>query len=201
MFPGPNAQIHRNEAGEPIDWDYPSDPTTATRAASPTSAIAPTTTMTTRTRKMPDFKLIDPETGVEVIPGDPIVDFRDHLWYFHHISRNPGWTGIDHSNGKITVLPSKSSNQTEAQEFYPSVFDLKIVPSNPEQKGSTNMTTVRQLRDQLNECPMDAVVILQIVMDRGDPDREGSMVCSGDITIDSSGFANGECILDGDDDS
>lgn len=25
MFPGPGAQIHRNEAGEPIGWDYPED--------------------------------------------------------------------------------------------------------------------------------------------------------------------------------
>lgn len=25
MFPGTNAQIYRNEAGEPIGWDYPSD--------------------------------------------------------------------------------------------------------------------------------------------------------------------------------
>jgi hypothetical protein len=24
MFPGANAQIYRNEAGEPIGWDYPS---------------------------------------------------------------------------------------------------------------------------------------------------------------------------------
>lgn len=26
MFPGPNAEIIRNEAGEPIGWDYPPDP-------------------------------------------------------------------------------------------------------------------------------------------------------------------------------
>lgn len=25
MFPGPGAQIYRNEAGEPLGWDYPSD--------------------------------------------------------------------------------------------------------------------------------------------------------------------------------
>ena len=25
MFPGPGAQITRNEAGEPLGWDYPSD--------------------------------------------------------------------------------------------------------------------------------------------------------------------------------
>lgn len=25
MFPGANARIYRNEAGEPIGWDYPSD--------------------------------------------------------------------------------------------------------------------------------------------------------------------------------
>jgi hypothetical protein len=24
MFPGPGAEIHRNEAGEPLSWDYPS---------------------------------------------------------------------------------------------------------------------------------------------------------------------------------
>lgn len=24
MFPGANAQVYRNEAGEPIGWDYPS---------------------------------------------------------------------------------------------------------------------------------------------------------------------------------
>jgi hypothetical protein len=24
MFPGPGAQIYRNEAGEPLGWDYPS---------------------------------------------------------------------------------------------------------------------------------------------------------------------------------
>jgi hypothetical protein len=26
MFPGPGAQIIRNEAGEPIGWDYPGEP-------------------------------------------------------------------------------------------------------------------------------------------------------------------------------
>lgn len=26
MFPGPGATIYRNEAGEPLGWDYPSDP-------------------------------------------------------------------------------------------------------------------------------------------------------------------------------
>ena len=25
MFPGANAQVYRNEEGEPIGWDYPSD--------------------------------------------------------------------------------------------------------------------------------------------------------------------------------
>lgn len=25
MFPGPNAQVYYNEAGEPTGWDYPSD--------------------------------------------------------------------------------------------------------------------------------------------------------------------------------
>ena len=25
MFPGPGARIYRNEDGEPIGWDYPSD--------------------------------------------------------------------------------------------------------------------------------------------------------------------------------
>ncbi len=25
MFPGPGARIYRNEAGEPLGWDYPSD--------------------------------------------------------------------------------------------------------------------------------------------------------------------------------
>ena len=24
MFPGPNAQVYYNEAGEPLGWDYPS---------------------------------------------------------------------------------------------------------------------------------------------------------------------------------
>lgn len=24
-FPGPGAHVYRNEAGEPIGWDYPSD--------------------------------------------------------------------------------------------------------------------------------------------------------------------------------
>lgn len=26
MFPGANAQVYRNEAGEPLGWDYPTDP-------------------------------------------------------------------------------------------------------------------------------------------------------------------------------
>lgn len=25
MFPGPNANVYYNEAGEPLGWDYPSD--------------------------------------------------------------------------------------------------------------------------------------------------------------------------------
>lgn len=28
MFPGGGAQIYRNEAGEPIGWDYPADDAT-----------------------------------------------------------------------------------------------------------------------------------------------------------------------------
>lgn len=26
MFPGPGAQVYYNDAGEPLGWDYPSDP-------------------------------------------------------------------------------------------------------------------------------------------------------------------------------
>jgi hypothetical protein len=26
MFPGPNAQVYYNEAGEPLGWEYPSEP-------------------------------------------------------------------------------------------------------------------------------------------------------------------------------
>jgi len=26
MFPGPNAQVYYNDAGEPLGWDYPSEP-------------------------------------------------------------------------------------------------------------------------------------------------------------------------------
>lgn len=26
MFPGPSAQIYRNDAGEVLGWDYPPDP-------------------------------------------------------------------------------------------------------------------------------------------------------------------------------
>ncbi len=26
MFPGAGAQVYRNEAGEPLGWDYPSEP-------------------------------------------------------------------------------------------------------------------------------------------------------------------------------
>lgn len=26
MFPGPGAQVYYNEAGEPLGWDYPSEP-------------------------------------------------------------------------------------------------------------------------------------------------------------------------------
>jgi len=26
MFPGPHAQVYYNEAGEPLGWDYPSEP-------------------------------------------------------------------------------------------------------------------------------------------------------------------------------
>lgn len=25
MFPGPHARVERNEAGEPLGWDYPSE--------------------------------------------------------------------------------------------------------------------------------------------------------------------------------
>lgn len=29
MFPGAGAQVYRNEAGEPIGWDYPADDSSA----------------------------------------------------------------------------------------------------------------------------------------------------------------------------
>lgn len=29
MFPGPGAVVYRNENGEPVGWDYPSDDATA----------------------------------------------------------------------------------------------------------------------------------------------------------------------------
>jgi len=80
---------------------------------------------------MPEWKLIDPEGGVEVKPGDAIVSFRDEVWRFVQISKVPQQNGIDYSNGKILVAPIDSDPQyhTHDRELYPSVFDLKIVPA------------------------------------------------------------------------
>lgn len=39
MFPGAGAQIHRNDAGEPIGWDYPADDATAFYCDAPQCGI------------------------------------------------------------------------------------------------------------------------------------------------------------------
>lgn len=67
------------------------------------------------------YKVVD-NKGKEIKKGDKIVDFRDGTWMFDCITKVPGGS----SNGKISVLENPN-DKWSAREFYPSVFDLKIV--------------------------------------------------------------------------
>ena len=64
------------------------------------------------------WKLIDPQGGQEIDPGQTIIDFRDSAHVFHAITKAPG----GNSGGRIQV------GDGHGPEYYPSVFDLKIVP-------------------------------------------------------------------------
>lgn len=66
-------------------------------------------------------KLIEIKSGAEVKPGMTIIDFRNEIWKLvsFRVTTPP-------SNGKVTVVSADTDNKME-REFYPSVFDLKIV--------------------------------------------------------------------------
>ena len=65
-------------------------------------------------------KLIEIKSGAEVKPGMTIIDFKGEIWKliaFRMIA--PPSTG--------QVIVQNTDAYKEVQEFYPSVFDLKIV--------------------------------------------------------------------------
>ena len=66
-------------------------------------------------------KLIEIKSGAEVKPGMTIIDFRNEIWKLvsFQVMSPP-------STGRVTVISADSDNKMERQ-FYPSVFDLKIV--------------------------------------------------------------------------
>lgn len=61
-------------------------------------------------------KLINPDNGTEIRPGDPVTDFRGDPDVFRYVSKAPGGS----SQGKIIT--------DRGFELYPSVFGLAIVP-------------------------------------------------------------------------
>ena len=63
------------------------------------------------------WQLIDSQ-GTEIEPGQTIIDFRDSAHVFHAITKVPG----GNSGGRIQV------GDGHGPEYYPSVFDLRIVP-------------------------------------------------------------------------
>lgn len=65
-------------------------------------------------------KLIQAETGTEIMPGDPVTDFRSAVHVFRRITKIPGGP----SQGKIIT--------DRGHELYPSVFGLTIVPRDQE---------------------------------------------------------------------
>lgn len=64
----------------------------------------------------------NPAAGQEVKPGDVIPDFRGDKWRFVGITRLPNGA----STGRVYVEDLEGSKWK--QEFFPSVFDLIIVP-------------------------------------------------------------------------
>lgn len=60
--------------------------------------------------------------GTEVNPEDTIYDFRGEPWTYLGITRVPNGA----SSGRVYV--ESASDSTYKSEFFPSVFDLVIVP-------------------------------------------------------------------------
>lgn len=69
-----------------------------------------------------EYKVVD-ESGKEIKKGDEITDFRGAKWIFDGITKAPGGG----SSGKINAKQSHGGKDDWEQEFYPSVFDFKIV--------------------------------------------------------------------------
>jgi hypothetical protein len=63
------------------------------------------------------------EDGTEVKKGDTLVSSRHQHYTFDYISRFPG----NGSNGKI-VVHSGAGLYEQTLEYYPSVFNCKIIP-------------------------------------------------------------------------
>lgn len=66
------------------------------------------------------YKAVTPD-GWEIKPGDSLVDFRGQEWWY---------TGCYHER-KIIVSENKDdvNDPRSTREFYPSVFNLKVVPA------------------------------------------------------------------------
>lgn len=69
-----------------------------------------------------DCILVNTKTGKVVADGDRVVSFRGEEYFFQYISRAPSLG----KEGKITVSLRKTGSSLGDQEYYPSVFDLKI---------------------------------------------------------------------------
>jgi hypothetical protein len=68
-----------------------------------------------------DHKLIHEADGTEVKPGSLMYDFREDVWEFVRITQPA-------AHGSSGLVLARRVGENFEQEFYPSVFDLKIVP-------------------------------------------------------------------------
>ena len=69
------------------------------------------------------MKLVNEKTGQEVKVGEVVTSFRGEKFTLRsaELPRHSG------SSGRVVVLPKGVTNSFDAQEFFPSVFDLKFV--------------------------------------------------------------------------
>lgn len=69
-----------------------------------------------------DCILVNTKTDKVVADGDRITSFRGEEYFYRYISRAPS----QGKEGKITVSTQKTGASLGDQEYYPSVFGLKI---------------------------------------------------------------------------
>jgi hypothetical protein len=84
------------------------------------------------------FSIIHKPSGAEIYPGSKIKDFRGDEHTYNGLSRIPEYGG---SGGKIVV---DDTTGYSGREFYPSVFDIDIVPRVPSSEPRQQLMSSRQ---------------------------------------------------------